>query len=220
MSTAIYPQELIEQKVARIYEDFQKPDLVVYDCRNCEINEMIKKTPAYQGLIVLWDENNGKPRIVFVGYSNCIRKRVRQYFQDSERNATLKRHIGDAFLNKDGFDKKTLDFWWDYQNEHNDVNYEIIEKKYIKIVRDYIKNNLSFVTVQIKNAGMHEKIAKKILATLSHCEYFVNDDWLGNYSTHREVRESGLWAMRTFRSKDIMEDDDFEYLEKCLRGEE
>lgn len=99
-------QEEIESKIQKIYRILQNPKLTEYDCKNVDVDEMLGIVPTYSGLIVLFEEGeeieiNGKKqkRIVFVGYSGNIRKRVRQYFCDIERNATLKRQIGYAMIN-------------------------------------------------------------------------------------------------------------------------
>lgn len=215
-----YTQDEINSKVKRIYQDFTNKNLVVYNCKNYKIKEMMRGVPTYSGIIVLFDENNGKKRIVFVGNSTNVRRRVREFFQDKRRNATLKRHVGNAFISKE-IGQEIADLWWDYQNSRRfeTKDYELIEKKYIEKVHDYIKNNLSFVVIHI-DEGRQEEFAQKILSTLSWCKSFINEDWLGKYSTKRQVREAGLWAIKTHKKEYVMDDDDFEYLENSLRGEE
>lgn len=211
-----------------LHNIFNDKKFTVYDCRNTEIEEMLSHVPNFAGLIVLFEDGekfNEQKRIVFVGYSKNVHKRVQEYFYDKERNATLKRHIGDALINteiKNGtLAQENLGLWWDYENKDRfeQGNYREIEEKIIREVQKHIKSHFSFVLLPVKNATHRRTLAWRMLSTLSHSEIKPSENWLGNNSSHFQVHESGLWAMRTFKSKKFMEDRDFELLENYLKGE-
>lgn len=217
-----FTQDEINSKVQRIYALLLNERLPVYDCKNCDIEEMLVKVPHFPGLIVLCEEIDGKERIVFIGESNNVNGRCTQYFSDKIRNATLKRLIGDALINieikKESLSEQTADLWWDYENEarFNIAGYKEIENRYIEEVRNYIKNHLSFRIIRMDKE--HRSFAWKLLATLLKTNSFSSNTWLGNHATHSEVKKSGMWGMRQFTSNKIMQEEDFKLLEKLICG--
>lgn|GEM_PF-3721928 len=213
-----YTEGDIAAKIKRIYKAFNLEKLAEYDCKSRNVDDMMAAVPRYSGLIVLFEEIDGKKRIVFIGYSENVHRRVRQYFYDIERNATLKRHIGYAMLNRDNYDVEILQLWWDYQNRRRlaNVDYMQIERTYVANVLAYIRENISFKLVRTDTAGEAADMAWRILATLSRDKTFSSGTWLGIHSPHSQVRESGLWAMRTHRSRTVMKENEFQQLEEWL----
>lgn len=216
-----FTQDEINSKIQRIYTLLLDERLPDYDCKNCDIEEMLSKVPTFPGLIVLCEEIDGKERIVFVGYSNNVHKRVKEYFFDLERNATLKRHIGYALLKKDGFKDDILTMWWNYENPTrlNNSDYMKIENEFSLKVLNYIKNHLSFKVIRVEDAGDRQTLSWRCLATLSWEKFKPTSEcnWLGLNSEHDEVRNSGLWAIRTYYSKSIIQEEDFKLLEKLIK---
>lgn len=215
-----FTQDEINSKILRIYTLLLNERLPVYDSKNCFIEEMLAKVPTFPGLIVLCEEIDGKERIVFVGESNDVNGRCTQYFSDRIRNATLKRHIGDALINieieKGKLPKEITVLWWNYENEARfDVSgYAEIEKHYIEEVRKYIKNQIRFRIIRMNEE--HRSFAWKLLATLLKTDSFKSNTWIGTHATHQEVKKSGIWGMRQFTSNKIMKEEDLKLLEKLI----
>ena len=213
-------QDEINAKIQRIYDYLLDKALPVYDCKNCEIKEMLVKVPQFSGLIILCEEIDGIEQIVFVGESNNIYERCKQYFSDRIRNATLKRHIGDALINieieKGNLSKEISDLWWNYENETRfDVSgYAEIENHYIEEVHKYIKNHVTFRIIRMDEG--HRSFAWILLAALLKTDSFKSTTWLGAHATHQEVKKSGMWGMRQFTSNKIMQEEDFKLLEKLI----
>mgnify|MGYP002622541018 CR=1 FL=1 len=212
----------------RIHMIFNDKKLSIFECKNCEIEDMLSGIQNLGGLIILFEDGEvfeNQKRIVFIGYSRNIRKRIQEYFYDRERNATLKRHVGDSLLNIEiengSLTQDFLALWWDYKNEDRLKlgNYREVEERIIGEVQNHIKSKFSFVLLPVRNATHRRNLAWRLLSTLSHSKIKPSSTWLGNNSSHFEVKESGLWAMRTYKSRKFMEVKDFELLEKYMRGE-
>lgn len=221
-------QDEFNRDAKKIHEIFNDEKFSCFNCKTCEIEDMLSHIQKFPGLIVLFEEGEefeGKKRIVFIGYSRNVKKRVQEYFYDKERNATLKRHVGDSLINSEinngSLSQENLGLWWDYENEDrlSHGNYREIEEKIIGEVQNHIKLKFSFVLLPVKNATHRRTLAWRMLSTLSHSDIKPSKNWLGNNSSHFQVKESGLWAMRTFKSAKFMEDRDFELLDKYVRGE-
>lgn len=211
--------------VLRIHEIVHDGTLPFYKYNLASQNEMLKKFPSFPGLIFIFEKdeeielvNKNVPRLVFVGFSENVRTRVRQYVCDIKRNATLKRHIGYAMLNQDGHDDKILRLWWNYKNKErrNNEEFKQIEDEYVLKVLAYIQTNMTFLPVRMDDTMNLEPFARKILATLSWGNFGSSSKWLGNKSPHWQVRESGLWAMRTHKNDMVMTEEDFKLLEKMI----
>jgi hypothetical protein len=211
--------------VLRIYEIVHDGTLPIYKYNPSSQNEMLKNFPSFSGLIFIFEKDEEieladkkVSRLVFVGFSENVRTRVRQYVRDIKRNATLKRHVGYAMLNQDGYDDKILRLWWNYKNKErrNNEEYKQIEDEYVLKVLAHIQMNMTFMPVRMDDVMNLEPFARKILATLSWGNFGSSRKWLGNKSPHWQVRESGLWAMRTQKNDMVMQEEDFKLLEKLI----
>ena len=229
MAKKIFPPEDISQNIKRVYNCLLLSKLPVYDCSKCSADDMLAKISNFPGLIFIFEDGEEikvdetkADRIVFVGYSQDVHIRIRQYVYDIERNATLKRQIGAAMLQRDGYDAGTLDLWWHYRDKNRLRNtaYMKIEEEYVKKVLTYIQGHLHFMPVRMDDVANLESFARKMLATFSWGNFKPSEKWLGNTSPWWQVRDSGLWAMRTHHSKTIMEESDFVLLEKLIKDME
>jgi len=214
------------QDVLRIHELVHGGNLPIYKYNFSAPNEMLNNFPTFSGLIFIFEkdeeielEDKNVARLVFVGFSENVRTRVRQYVRDIKRNATLKRHVGYAMLNQDGYDDKILRLWWNYKNKERRKNeeYKKIEDEYVLKVLGQIQTNMTFMSVRLNDVMNLEPFTRKILATLSWGNIKPSSKWLGNKSPHWQVRESGLWAMRTHKNDMVMQEEDFKLLEKMIK---
>ena len=63
-------------------------------------------------------------------------------------------------------------------------------------VSEYIQINLSFCVIPVEGKTQRLELESKIISTVSLCEDCKpSENWLGNFSPKRKIRESGLWLV-------------------------
>lgn len=195
-------------------------------------NEIEHYTPFYRniesfsgsGLVITFETGQksfGYDRIVHVGESGNLSRRIREFFMSIERNATLKRHVGAALINQANEDSVFAELWWENSHGIFDENYRAIEEKYMAKVFEYIKANMTFTIVPFPAtiAEKRSELKDKILYTLGkYNEKNAFNNWLGNASPRNDVRTYGLWAEKFIKSEQILTQDDFVLLENLLEN--
>ena len=77
-----------------------------------------------------------------------------------------------------------------------------------KLVNKYLRDNISFVCIEMTNLEERKYFESRLISTISNCkECQKSDSWLGNYSTRQKVRESGLWQEKELWEDDLTETD-------------
>ena len=181
-----------------LHEYFQKLDRHSYPLNKSSIPK--------NGIYVLFErEESGHEgeRIVRVGTHDGdgrLLTRLKDHFDaKDQRSSIFRKHIGRCFLEKTGDDyiqnwdlrfKKQLD---KIKNKDKvDLEYE---KKYEKMITDYVQESFSFVI--IPNLDKHsdrKHFESRIISTVSNCsDCKPSKDWLGQFHPNTKIIESGLW---------------------------
>ncbi|MGH6715092.1 MAG: hypothetical protein ACREDC_02760 [Bradyrhizobium sp.] len=132
---------------------------------------------------------------------NQLASRLRQhFFNENKDRSVFRKNIGRALLAKahDAFaaqweidltSRAARERWGDRVNKQKLAEVEAL-------VTDYMRHNLSFVTLQVDDPAERLSTESKLISTLSLCEECMpSKEWLGNYSPKEKIRESGLWLV-------------------------
>ena len=218
------PQEIIDEYAQRLHEV-------------CNVKERVKlpltnsRAFPQNGICITFEKsqkiqfNNSEfDRIVHIGYNKNngnFPKRIKQFFVTSKSDATLKRHIGCALIEKANESEEFLNLWWNRFKKINSLSFEkqkefkAKRKIYENFVYEHIQENMSFVIIPFDDHRLRMK--NKILYTLS--QFYHGKDfssWLGNYSPNENIKNYGLWAEDYLKSKQFLTEDDFVLLENLL----
>lgn len=141
------------------------------------------------------ESGHARDRIVRVGThtgADQLRSRLRQHFDKENRDRSIfRKNIGRAILTRDN--DPFITFWELPLSPAIDFNYNrTIETQ----VSEYIRNNFSFCTFEVKDRGKRLEIESKIISTVSRCESCKpSKGWLGHYSPKNKIKKSGLWLV-------------------------
>lgn len=98
---------------------------------------------------------------------NNLKTRQKNHYQ-SILNSILRKHISKCLFNK---------------NESS--------------ISNYIKNNFKFILINVKTFSKRITLKKKIIGTLVKCkESKASKIWLGNKSSTKQIKNSGLWLVQ------------------------
>lgn len=93
------------------------------------------------------------------------------------------------------------------------------QKKAIeRAVSSYLRNNISFTCILVKDAKDRLRVEEALIDTLNKANDFVSSGkWLGRYSPKPEIVNSGLWNTQGLDGK-ILSCNEVEVLKKAIMG--
>ena len=174
-----------------------------------------KETIPKNGIYILFEKGekyNQFDRVVRIGTHNGqdnLPKRLTEHFITENKDRSIfRKNIGRAILNRDNDSfihewniDLTAKVAREEYKEKIDLNYiKNIEKK----VTDYIQNYFSFVIIEIAEKEERLYYEKKLISLFSNCKFsYPSNEWLGNYSPKKKIRESGLWQEQELWKKSL-----------------
>ncbi len=183
------------------------------------------------GIYIIFENGetfSGMDRIVRVGThtgNNQLRPRLNQHFTKENKNRSIfRKNIGRCLLNKQQSSYLSLwelDITSRIEKQKNlkllDLDFE---KQIEKRISDYIQTNLSFCVFHIDSKEERLFWESKIVSTLARSkELEASKNWLGNYSTKRKIKISGLWQVNELYSEELIESE-FNILKELLSTNE
>jgi hypothetical protein len=164
-----------------------------------------EKQLPFNGIYFLFEKgesaHNGD-RITRIGShtgANQLRSRLHQHFlKENKDRSIFRKNIGRALLNKnsDAFlEKWELDLTsaqakFNWSPGIDFTKQQTVEKQ----VSKHIKDNFSFVVMQMDEKIQRLNLERRLIATVSHCSVCKpTPHWFGKYSTKEKIRNSGLW---------------------------
>jgi hypothetical protein len=181
----------------------------------------------FNGLYFLFEKGefaHDTDRIVRVGThtgKDQLRSRLKQHFINENKDRSIfRKHVGRAILNKikDPF----LKYWEiDLTSREAKEKYDKIidfskQREIEKKVSEYIRKNLSFVTLRIDNKEKRLHLEAEIISTISLCKDCESSkSWLGLFSPIRKIHNSGLWLVNELYKRPLS-DKNFKKLEKII----
>lgn len=175
----------------------------------------IDNIPFHNGVYIMFEEGEkcfGKDRIVRIGThtsDNRLHKRLKDHYLRMNKDGSIfRKNIGLALLRKDNDEYEEI---WKlntsspkikemYSKELNLEYQKRIEEK----VSKYLKDNISFVCMEVDFTDERIRIEEGIISLLNESENFKsNSKWLGNYHPRIEIQNSGLWNVKGLNSKPL-----------------
>lgn len=164
----------------------------------------------------IWGHGSEKLRIVRVGThkDGNFKSRIKDHYLINERKlnfnsmqpapkdrSIFRKNIGRALLNKNNFDY--LKIWEiDFTYKHTRAEFGHLrniefERKIEMQINEILRNNFSFRFIELDNEDERmggEGLESYLIGTLSECSLCrPSTNWLGNYSSKDNIRNSGLW---------------------------
>lgn len=151
-------------------------------------------------------------RIVRVGTHRAdgrLKARLKDhYLRKSKDGSIFRKNIGLALLNKDR--DEYLDIWRlntsnpKIKEENKDKIKLDYEREIEERVSNYLKENTSFLCIEVNSKEERLRIEEGLIAILSKNKRFkASNDWLGNYHPDSEIRESCLWNKQGLKGKPL-----------------
>jgi hypothetical protein len=143
-------------------------------------------------------------RIVRVGThtgTNQLRSRLAQHFVNENKDRSIfRKNIGRALLaraNDPFLSEWNLDLTPAAARRLHGSRVDFTKQTSIEsAVTAYMRSHFRFATIAIDSKDQRLLWESRIISTLSHCENCrPSPDWLGNFSPHKKIRESGLWQV-------------------------
>jgi len=178
----------------------------------------------------IWGHGGNKPRIVRIGThrNGNFRNRIAEHYlfdktkmnfgkdkpKPSDRSI-FRKNIGRALVNqrKDNY----LQVWEiDFIKRENRKKFGHLrdikkEKEIESEITRMLKKSFSFRFIELD--GQTERIGKgglesSLIGTVAHCKLCKpSNNWLGNFSPKKKIRESGLWLVQHLKANGINEKD-------------
>lgn len=152
-------------------------------------------------------------RIVRVGThraDNRFRDRIRNHYKGNKNSSVFRTHVGSAFINRNDRESININNWMKHMTPtDNDIESRI---------DDYFKENFRFRCISVESENERLYLEKRLIATLSHCNYPPSNRWLGHFAERREIRKSGLWDVEHTNSKSILNEQDLTLLKERINS--
>jgi hypothetical protein len=159
------------------------------------------------GIYVLFEKGetgHKQDRIVRIGShtgDNQLCNRLKQHFINQNKDRSIfRKNIGRALLNQNN--DPFLECWdLDLTTRKAKERYSgSVDFEYQQMIEDrvsrFIQDNFSFCVFELRNREERLGIESNLISTVSLClECGSSEGWLGNVSTKRKIRESGLWLV-------------------------
>ena len=162
----------------------------------------MEKIPEKPGLYCAYENGESctghapdERRIVYVGISGVLKKRIKRHFTGDLSN--LWSRVCEAL------------YWRGDVNEFikfpnpSDVKEisELLTSEFKNVlpaplvgtVSEYIRNYFSFRYICIEKSEERSELEEKIIASIAACTLVSHPSWLGNWSSITRVRSLGLW---------------------------
>jgi len=178
----------------------------------------------------IWGHGGNKPRIVRIGThkEGNFRNRINEHYllDESKINfdkdmpkpsdrSIFRKNIGRALLNRDKDDY--LEIWEiDFMTRKNrkslgdkrDVEKEKrIEFTITKMLTEKFSFRFVLIDSQLKRMGS-KGLESSLIGTVASCKLCKpSDNWWGNYSPKKQIRESGLWLVQHLKAIGMNEND-------------
>ena len=164
-------------------------------------------------------------RIVRIGTDtgqNQLQSRLKQHFEiENHRRSIFRHNIGRSILNKENSDylkKWDLPFTSSEEKKRNLslLDFEF-EKKIEQKVSRYIQSNFSFCVIEINTKSERLFWESKLISTIAQTKDIkASQNWLGNYSPKKTIRDFGLWQIQAIKKVPMNENEFIEF--KKLAG--
>lgn len=127
------------------------------------------------GVYIMFENNelghNGE-RIVRIGINSQqdrLPQRIKTHFTGTTRRSIFRKHIGSCLKN---------------------VSAESLENE----ISTYIRNNISFVIIEVNDKTQRENLEKELITTVSNCsDCTCSSVWLGKYCKSDKIKNGKLW---------------------------
>jgi len=133
-----------------------------------------------QGIYVMYEKGqtdvNNQQRIVRIGMSTDLRKRISNHFNGKKGDSVFVKHIHTSLLNR---------------QEINSLNNIIIEDH----VSDYINKNISFNLIYVStDKNVVVELEKRMIRTVAKYSKGLNvSNWLGKNCNNKKVQDYNIW---------------------------
>jgi hypothetical protein len=155
-------------------------------------------------------------RIVLVnthtGVDQLVPRLDDHFERENKDRSIFRKHIGRCFLKRDN-DPFLEDWERDLTSMEARERYggRVDFRKQTQIeekVTEYLRENLSFVVIEVEDRATRLELKPKIVSTVSLCNKCGPSlNWLGNHSTIAKIRESGLWQVQGLYKQPLSHDD-------------
>ena len=188
----------------------------------------------------IWGHGGNRPRIVRIGThrNGNFRNRIAEHYligkskmnfgndnpKPSDRSI-FRKNIGRALLNrqKDNYLKVWEIDFIKRENRKKFGQLRVIEKEkeieseITRILRKSFSFRFIRVDSQISRMGKRG-LERPLIGTIAHCKLCKpSNNWLGNFSPKRKIRESGLWLVQHLKAQGINEKDKKKILDALRR---
>lgn len=171
------------------------------------------------GIYVLFENGekaHEKDRIVRIGShtgDDQLRSRLKQHFLNENKDRSIfRKNIGRCLLN--ARDDDYLELWnKDLTSRKNRERFgPLINKEFQakmeKEISQIIQNNFSFVVFEVKEKPERMFYESRLISEVSNCSVCKpSQNWLGNHSPKKKIRESGLWQVQQLYKAGFTEDE-------------
>lgn len=176
------------------------------------------KIPS-NGIYILFEKGetaHNMDRIVRIGThtgKNQLRSRLKQHFiNENKDRSVFRKNIGRAILNRDEdpFLKEwEIDFSTRKAKEEYSALIDFDKQKEVETnVSQYIRENFSFVVIEVEAKEKRLELESKIISTISLCdEYSPSSNWLGLFSPKEKISKSGLWLVNELYKEPLSDED-------------
>lgn len=187
--------------------------------------EDINKLPFNNGIYIMFEKGEdyfGMDRIVRIGThkaDNRLKERLKNHFiRENADGSILRKNIGRALLHKVNDPYESV---WELDTSKlqvREANKELINLEYEDKIEDkiseYLKENISFVCVQINEKSERLRFEEGIISTLNQSDSFISSvNWLGLDNTKEEIVNSGLWNVQGLKGN-LLTQNDINYLKE------
>jgi len=191
----------------------------------------------------IWGHGGNKLRIVRIGThkDGNFRSRVKEHYllDESKMNfdrdmpkpsdrSIFRKNIGRALINRNGINY--LQTWEiDFTTRENrqlygNIRNIDIERRIESMITTTLREKFYFrfiiIDSQLERMGS-KGLESSLIGTVASCKLCKpSDNWLGNYSPKKEIRESGLWLVQHLKANGINENDKETILDAISRTRE
>lgn len=159
---------------------------------------------------------HGTDRIVRVGTHSGPRnlpKRLGEHFRKQNKDRSIfRKHVGrcllasrhDPFLEQWEIDLTTRKMRERHEDRIDKDRMAVVEDE----VTDFLRNQLSFVTLAVGTSADRARIEHALLATVAQCEACPpSKNWLGLHHPSPAIRYSSLWNVQGLRGEPLSLED-------------
>lgn len=160
----------------------------VYDCRNCNVDEIINQIPETAGIMIFFEKDEdafGMERITYIGESRNLRERIKAHLKYHSKLTNLL----NSYLRND----------------------ETCSKQ----ANEYIKKNMDFVILEIEDELERKIIKNNMLYTLSEYNSSWLPDL--SVSGDELILKYKLWASEYKKIGRIMTDSEIKEVESIIQ---